>query len=74
MLDDFLREEEDTSTFLDELEQEANSLNFRDGSNYGFLGMTAFQRFVIAGMLLLIVLIVGSFCLLVTGSISIPLN
>jgi|RifCSP16_1_1023843.scaffolds.fasta_scaffold600476_1 hypothetical protein len=73
MLDDFLRDEEKPSTFLDELEQEAETLNLEDESNYGFLGMTPFQRFIIAGLLLLMVLIIGSFCLLITGSIALPL-
>lgn len=37
-----------------------------------FLGMTAPQRFVIAVMLLIIVIVLGSFCLLATGKVFIP--
>ena len=35
-----------------------------------FLGMTSFQRFVIAFMLMLAVCILGAACLLVTGKIG----
>lgn len=38
-----------------------------------FLGMTAGQRFIIALFLLLIACILGTFCLLVTGKIWLPL-
>jgi hypothetical protein len=36
--------------------------------------MTAGQRFVIAVMFFFMVVIIGAFCLLVTGSIGIPLS
>jgi hypothetical protein len=72
MLDDFLRSEEDTASFLDEIEQETEAFNIENESNYGFLGMTPFQRFVLSALLLMMVFIIGSLCLLVTGSIAIP--
>lgn len=71
MLDDFLREE-DTNSFLNEIE-ETPKLQLEDEPETGFLGMTAFQRFVIALMFFFMVLIIGAFCLLITGSIGIPL-
>lgn len=73
MLDDFLRDESDPAAFLDEIEKDATALNEASNSNYGFLGMTPFQRFVIAGLLLVMVLIIGVFFLLITDSISIPI-
>jgi hypothetical protein len=37
-----------------------------------FLGMTAPQRFIISLLLLIAVVILGTFCLLITGKIVIP--
>ncbi|MAT45378.1 MAG: hypothetical protein CL609_23870 [Anaerolineaceae bacterium] len=37
-----------------------------------FLGMTAVQRFVVALFLLIIVIVLGTFCLLATGKIVLP--
>jgi len=37
-----------------------------------FLGMTAPQRFVLSLLLLFAVIVLGSFCLLITGKIFIP--
>jgi hypothetical protein len=71
MLDDFLREE-DTNSFLNEIE-ETPKLQLEDEPETGFLGMTPFQRFVIALMFFFMVVIIGAFCLLITGSIGIPL-
>lgn len=71
MLDDFLREE-DANSFLNEVE-EAPKLVLEDETETGFLGMTPFQRFVIAVMFFFMVLIIGAFCLLITGSIGIPI-
>ncbi len=71
MLDDFLRED-DTSSFLDEV-AEAPKLQLTQEDETGFLGMTPFQRFIISLMFFFMVLIIGAFCLLITGSIGIPL-
>lgn len=72
MLDDFLRED-NTNSFLDEVE-EAPKIELSAEPEVGFLGMTPGQRFVIALMFFLMVLIIGSFCLLVTGVIAIPVG
>jgi hypothetical protein len=69
MLDDFLRENE-TSTFLDEVAETSN-LELTPEPETGFLGMTPIQRFILAFMFFLMVLIIGAFCLLITGSIGI---
>jgi len=61
--------------------KEAGDLNYgpaaRTGSGYSssrrsrrFLGMTSFQRFAIAFMLMLAVCVLGTMCLLVTGKIG----
>lgn len=71
MLDDFLRED-DASSFLDEIE-ETPKMDLPAEPEVGFLGMTPFQRFVIAVMFFFMVVIIGAFCLLVTGSIGIPI-
>ena len=72
MLDDFLRDDDDTATFLDELEDDEAVFELPSQSEYGFLGMTAGQRFMVSILLLFVVLLSGAFCLLVTGSISLP--
>jgi hypothetical protein len=68
MLDDFLRENE-TSSFLDEVSETSN-MELTPEPETGFLGMTAGQRFVLAFMFFLMVVIIGAFCLLITGSIG----
>ncbi len=70
MLDDFLKED-DSRSFLDELEQTPKA-ELSTEPEVGFLGMTPAQRFVISVMFLFMVLIIGAFCLLITGSIGIP--
>jgi hypothetical protein len=65
---------------LDDLRQEADGAPFEDDSGFklpprpkkDFLGMTPFQRFVIAFMLLLIICVLSSLALLVTGKIVLP--
>ena len=77
MLDDFLREDKEPSGFLDEIEekeQPAPMLELPAEPETGFLGMTAGQRFIISIMFFFMVLIMGAFCLLVTGAIAIPLS
>ena len=72
MLDDFLKNEEDTTGFLDELDDEGQLFELPSQSDYGFLGMTSGQRFIVAILMMFVVLLSGTFCLLVTGSISLP--
>jgi hypothetical protein len=71
MLDDFLRDDEDIATFLDELEDEGNMFEAEKDSNYGFLGMTAGQRFAISIMLFFLVAVGGAFLLVYTDSVGI---
>ncbi len=70
-MDDFAKDEE-MHNFLKEIE-EASALELTPEPELGFLGMTPAQRFVIAFMFFLMVLIIGAFALLVTGAISLPL-
>lgn len=72
MLDDFLKDEDDTSSFLDELNDEDQLFELPSQSDYGFLGMTAGQRFIVSILMIFVVLLSGAFFLLVTGSISLP--
>lgn len=44
----------------------------RTRGNKNFLGMTAPQRFILAVLLLIAVIVLGSFCLLITGKIVLP--
>ncbi|MCL5429707.1 MAG: hypothetical protein M1347_07925 [Chloroflexi bacterium] len=73
MLDDFLREEDETSSFLDEIEQ-TTTTELTPEPETGFLGMTPFQRFIVSLMFFLMVIIIGAFFLLVTGIIAIPIS
>ncbi len=70
MLDDFLRDD-DTESFLNEI-QDSPTLAPVEDDEVGFLGMTPLQRFVISVMFFFMVLIIGVFGLLITGSIAIP--
>lgn len=72
MLDDFLRDD-DTESFLNEI-QETPALTQTEDDEVGFLGMTPMQRFIISVMFFFMVVIIGAFCLLITGSIAIPLG
>ncbi|OJX38038.1 MAG: hypothetical protein BGO78_08350 [Chloroflexi bacterium 44-23] len=56
------------------LEEEANQTPLAPSRKSGknFLGMTAPQRFVLALLLLIAVIVLGSFCLLITGRIVLP--
>jgi len=47
------------------------AMGFRFNSN-NFLGMNAFQRFVISALLLSMVCVLGTMLLLITNSISLP--
>ena len=72
---------------LDDLREQSNDYDFSDEKgdvfDYGpdddqnaksplWLGMTPGQRFVIAGMLLMMTCILSTFCLLVTERIALP--
>ena len=68
MIDD-LRSQADTTFEDDDLPppEEPEIHTRRD-----FLGMSPLQRFIIAVLLLVIVLLLSSFCLLITGKIVLP--
>jgi len=69
MLDD-LRNSAASQPFEEDLPPEKPEVrrSFRRSTG-PFLGMTAKQRFVIALLLFLMVLVLGTFCLVVTGKI-----
>lgn len=69
MLDDF-RSQAD-SPFFDE-DAKPEEIDYTIETRREFLGMSPFQRFVVAIMLLLITLLLSSFCLLVTGKVTFP--
>lgn len=69
MLDDLREEASSTSLFEDD--EFAYDLE-TTGSRGLFLGMTAPQRFILAFMLLLMVCVLGTFCLLVTETVVPP--
>ena len=71
MLDD-LREDADFIEDDDQLVRQKRRASAGVGAQTGFLGMTAQQRFVLAVMILLMVCILGSFFLLITGSVALP--
>jgi hypothetical protein len=64
MLDDFRQQAEEIS-FEEEEERPRRPKKY-------FLGMTPFQRFVLATMLLIITCVLSSFALLVTERVVIP--
>ena len=72
MLDDFLKDEDDTSSFLNDLDDDDQLFELPSQSDYGFLGMTASQRFIVSILIMFLVLLSGTFFLLVSGSISLP--
>ena len=66
MLDDF-RSQADTPFFEDTPPEE---VRYETQTRRDYLGMSPVQRFVIAILLLLITLLLSSFCLLVTGKVA----
>jgi len=72
MLDDFLNDDDDTTAFLDGINDEEELFELPSQSEYGFLGMSAGQRFIVSLLLMFVVLLAGAFCLLVTGSVALP--
>ena len=71
MLDD-LRDDADFIEDDEQLVRKKRRASAGVGAQTGFLGMTAQQRFVLAVMILLMVCILGSFFLLITGSVALP--
>lgn len=71
MFDD-LRKQVDESDGFDEPENDFNSIGTYRYTQRHFLGMTAAQRFIIALMLFIMVLITSTFCLFVTEKIVFP--
>jgi hypothetical protein len=73
MLDDF-REQADTGSFFDDLEEEEQEAPRRQVlaplSRNRFLGMTSVQRFILALLLLVATCLVSAACLLATGRIA----
>lgn len=65
MLDDFRQQAEEIPFEEEEVERPRRPKKY-------FLGMTPFQRFVLATMLLIITCVLSSFALLVTEKIVIP--
>lgn len=65
MLEDFRQQADETPFEEEEYRPPARPKKY-------FLGMTAFQRFVIAAMLLMITCVLASFALLVTEKVVIP--
>jgi hypothetical protein len=78
MLDDF-EEIGSTAAFLDELDEEEQTpskqrkRSKRKTGGKGFLGMSPIQWFVISLELFLIVAIMGSFFMILTGKMVLPL-
>ena len=65
MLDDFRQQADETPFEAEEYRLPARPKKY-------FLGMTPFQRFVIAAMLMMITCMLASFALLVTEKVVIP--
>lgn len=82
MLDD-LQDLSDSSDFLDELVEEdvntppkrsksGGSRRSRSSSSGQFLGMTAFQRFIISGMIFMMALVGGYVLMVLMGKMGLP--
>lgn len=81
-MEDDLRDEENSSAFLDELEEEEDFLDLDDAKNSKsvprssgsqLFGMTPAQRMVISLMILFMVCLLGSLFLLITGKVAPPI-
>jgi hypothetical protein len=70
MLDDFRRQAGDS--LLDGEEENATGFH-KPEAQRRFLGMTPFQTFIIAFLLLVITCLVSASCLLVTGRVVLPM-
>ncbi len=69
MLDDF----RESGDFLDDEEPEVSSPSAEAVEDDLLFGMTPVQRFVLAVLFFLSMCMLGSFCLLVTDKIALPL-
>ncbi len=71
---DNLREQANATPFYEEEAQSSELGGIgaprRKAAGGPFLGMTAVQRFIVAIMLMIVVCVLGTVCLLVTGRIS----
>jgi hypothetical protein len=65
MLDDFRQQADETPFEEEEIRRPYRPKKY-------FLGMSPFQRFVLASMLLIIICVLSSFALLVTEKVVIP--
>jgi hypothetical protein len=72
MYEDLRKEVEESGGFDDEVDNDLESMNTYRYTQDHFLGMTPLQRFIIALMLFLIVLISSALWLLVTERIVPP--
>lgn len=64
-----LREQASSSEFLEEAPEVIQTEIYHERR---FLGLTAFQRFIIAMMLFMITCMISSFVLLITGRVVLP--
>jgi hypothetical protein len=72
MLDDFLKDDDETANFLDSIDDEEELFELPSKSDYGFMGMSAGQRFIVSILIMFVTVLAGAFFLLVTGSIALP--
>ena len=71
MLEEF-REQADSTSFSDEAIEETFEEVAPTRPTSNFLGMTPFQRLVIAAMLLLLACVLGAFLLIATDKVVLP--
>ncbi len=69
MFEDF-RKQAEQAEFTDDLEE--FRAEAKNGEEKHFLGMTAFQRFVIAALLLVMTVLLGFLLLIVTSKVVLP--
>jgi hypothetical protein len=72
MFNDLRQQADDSSSFDSEAENDFDSISSYRYTQRHFLGMTPAQRFIIALMLFIMVLIISTFCLFVTEKIIFP--
>ena len=72
MLDDLREQAGDVDFFTDE-EESYDYNEIQTAKPTLFMGMTAVQRFIIAVLVMFMTCIMGTFCLLVTEKIALPL-
>lgn len=69
MFDDLRKDAESNSLYGDEAKYQPASTRYSSGKPGRFLGMTSFQRFILAFMLMMTVCIIGALALFATGKI-----